>query len=70
MVDALIIEEVPKLILQMLILNQPAVQRGTILALGLMVLKKLDSPFHVGAKIKAIEKRTAHASRGSLLVVL
>lgn len=70
MVDALINKEVPRLILQMLILNQPVVQRGTILALGLMVLKKLDSPFHVGAKIKAIEKRTAHVNRGSLLVIL
>jgi hypothetical protein len=70
MVDALIIKEVPRLILQMLILNQPVVQREAIFALGLKLLKKQDSPFHVGAKIKATEKRTAHVNRDSLLVIL
>lgn len=69
MVGALIIIEVPRLILQMLILNQLVVQRGTTLAVDLMVLKKLGSLFHASAKVEAIEKHKAHGNSGSLLVI-
>ena len=69
MVGTLIIKEVPRLILQTLILNHLVVQRRTTLAVVQMVLEKLDSLFHVSAKVEAIEKHTAHINRGSLLVI-
>jgi hypothetical protein len=65
----LIIEEVPTLVLLMLIQNHPLVQKGTVLLLKLMVLKRLDSLFHAGGT-EAIENHTAHVNRGSLLVIL
>jgi hypothetical protein len=45
-------------------------QKGTMLTLELMVLKKLDNLSRVGGKIKGIERRTLHINRGSLLVIL
>jgi hypothetical protein len=65
----LIIKEVPMPILLMLIQNHPLVQKGTMLMLKLMVLKRLGSLFHVGG-IEAIEKHIAPINRGSLLVIL
>lgn len=69
MVGALTIKEVHRLILQMSILSQLVVQRGTTLAVDLMVLKKLGSLFHASAKVEAIKKDTVHVNRGSLLVI-
>ena len=69
MVGALIIKEVPMLILQTPILNHLVVQRRTTLAVVQMVLEKLDSLFHVSAKVEATEKHKAHVNRGSLLVI-
>ena len=69
MVGTLIIKEVPRLILQTLILNHLVVQRRTTLVVDQMVLKKLDSLFHVSAKVEATEKHKAHVNRGSLLVI-
>jgi hypothetical protein len=69
MIGTLIIRGVPRLMLQTWILNLVE-QKGTMLALELMVLKKVDNLSRVGGKIKAIGRRTPHINRGSLLVIL
>jgi hypothetical protein len=69
MIGTLIIRGVPRLMLQTWILNLVE-QKGTMLALELMVLKKVDNLSRVGGKIKAIGRHTPHINRGSLLVIL